>query len=67
MSGRLSAFPDPIFAVGLGAARRDVPMRDAKVSEVPGKVGAELVAVAGLNPLAGHEGQGGNADHDSGQ
>jgi len=29
-------------------------MRDARVSEVPGKVGADLVAVVSSNSLVGH-------------
>jgi hypothetical protein len=39
------------FAVDLGAAWRDVPMGDAKVSQMPSEVGPELVAVVCLHPL----------------
>src|SRR6202047_2105862 len=42
------------FAVDLGAARRDAPMRDAEIPEMPGEIGPELIAVVRLNPLDGH-------------
>ena len=42
------------FAVDLGAARRDAPMRDAEIPEMSGEIGPELVAVVRLDPLDGH-------------
>jgi len=42
------------FAVDLGAARRDAPMRDAEIPEIPGEIGRELVAVVRLDSLDGH-------------
>ena len=42
------------FPIDLGATRRDAPMRDAEIPEVPGEIGPELVAVVRLGPLDGH-------------
>ena len=42
------------FAVDLGATRRDAPMRDAEIPEMPGEIGPELVAVVRLDSLDGH-------------
>ncbi len=42
------------FPVDLGATRRDAPVRDANIPEVPGEIHPELVAVVRLDPLDGH-------------
>jgi hypothetical protein len=39
------------LAVGLRTSRREEPMADSQVAEMPREVGAELVPVIGLNPL----------------
>src|SRR5262249_52093181 len=42
------------LAVHLGTARRNPTVGDSEIPEVPGEVGAKLVAVVSLHPLNGH-------------
>jgi hypothetical protein len=42
------------FAIDLRTAGRDVSMEDAEIPKMPREVGAELVAMAGLEALNGH-------------
>jgi hypothetical protein len=48
--GAVAAFD---LAIDLGAAREDMSMLDPEVTEIPGEIGAELVAVVGLYALDG--------------
>ncbi len=42
------------FAVDLGAARRDMPMGDPEIPEMPSEISAELIAMVRLDALDGH-------------